>query len=84
MFHKGIVNKQTGHIQRRKVWKVNFMAHKEFFEINLGNIAIMRQRKHVFFSRTTMDDPEKKPHSLVADFNDIIDLIPEIIEKYKK
>ena len=60
------------------------LASNDALSANLGNIAIMRQRKHVFFSRTTMDDPEKKPHSLVADFDDIRDLIPEIIEKYKK
>ena len=60
------------------------LASNDALSANLGNIAIMRQRKHVFFSRTEMDDPEKKPHSLVADFDDIRDLIPEIIEKYKK
>lgn len=60
------------------------LASNDALSANLQNIALMRQKKHVFFSRSVMDDPVTKPHSLVADFTDIKDLIPQLIESYKK
>ena len=43
---------------------------------NLKNIATLLARKQVFFTPMLQDDPEKKPHSLVADFS----RIPEALE----
>jgi len=40
---------------------------------NLANIAELLKRKSVYFLPMRQDDPEKKPHSLVADFS----LLPE-------
>lgn len=47
------------------------LATNDALAANLENIAIMRNRKHVFFTPMTMDDPTGKPHSLVADFASI-------------
>ena len=44
------------------------LATNDALAANLENIAILRNRKHVFFTPMTMDDPAGKPHSLVADF----------------
>lgn len=59
------------------------LASNDALSANLKNIALMRQKKHVFFARSVMDDPVSKPHSLVAEFSDIRELVPEIIAKYK-
>ena len=36
--------------------------------LNLKNISTMLNRKNVFFVPMEQDDPDKKPHSLVASF----------------
>ncbi len=53
------------------------LATNDALSANLGNIAVMRERKHVYFVPLAMDDPVKKPHSLVADFS----AIPREIER---
>lgn len=53
------------------------LATNDALSANLGNIAVMRERKHVYFMPLAMDDPVKKPHSLVADFS----AIPREIER---
>lgn len=53
------------------------LATNDALSANLGNIALMRNRKNVYFVPMSMDDPVKKPHSLVADF----EAIPGEIEK---
>lgn len=53
------------------------LATNDALSANLGNIAVMRGRKHVYFVPLAMDDPVKKPHSLVADFS----AIPREIER---
>lgn len=40
---------------------------------NLKNLAVMLEKKNVFFTPMLQDDPIHKPHSLVADFH----LLPE-------
>lgn len=53
------------------------LATNDALAANLENIGIMRSRKHVYLAPMHMDDPEKKPHSLVADFA----AIPALVEK---
>ena len=45
------------------------LASNDALSANLANIATMLSRKAVFFVPMHQDDPEKKPHSLVADFS---------------
>lgn len=45
------------------------LASNDALSANMKNIAAMMQRKHVYFVPMAQDDPEKKPHSLVADFS---------------
>ncbi len=48
------------------------LASNDALSANLANIATLLARKAVYFTPLVQDDPEGKPHSLVADF----DLIP--------
>ena len=43
------------------------LASNDALSANLKNIGTMLCRKNVFFVPMTQDDPEGKPHSLVAD-----------------
>ena len=52
------------------------LASNDALAANLKNIAAMLNRKKVFFVPMTQDDPQKKPHSLVADFA----LLPQSVE----
>ena len=45
------------------------LASNDALSANLKNIATLLSRKQVYFVPMTQDDPEKKPHSLVADFS---------------
>jgi len=36
---------------------------------NLGNLSLLMNRKGVYFLPMIQDDPKKKPHSAIADFN---------------
>lgn len=56
------------------------LATNDAMSANLSSIAMMLQRKNVYFVPMRQDDPEKKPHSLIADFG----MIPEAIEAMKK
>ncbi|MBR4960679.1 MAG: dipicolinate synthase subunit B [Clostridia bacterium] len=47
------------------------LATNDALSANLQNIAVMKNRKNVYFTPMSMDDPENKPHSLVADFRAI-------------
>jgi dipicolinate synthase subunit B len=44
------------------------LASNDAMSQNLANLATMLQRKSVYFVPLCQDDPEGKPHSLVADF----------------
>ena len=52
------------------------LASNDAMSANLGNIATLLNRKQVYFVPMKQDDPEKKPHSLVADFS----LLPQTLE----
>lgn len=45
------------------------LASNDALSANLKNIGLLLSRKSVFFVPMRQDDPEKKPHSLVADFD---------------
>lgn len=45
------------------------LASNDALSANLKNIAQLLTRKCVYFVPLRQDDPEKKPHSLVADFS---------------
>ena len=44
------------------------LASNDALSANLKNIGALLSRKHIYFVPMKQDDPEKKPHSLVADF----------------
>ncbi len=56
------------------------LASNDALSANLKNIAELLSRKNIYFVPMTQDDPEKKPHSLVANF----DLIPSALENALK
>lgn len=45
------------------------LASNDALSANLKNISTMLNRKNVFFVPMEQDDPDKKPHSLVASFS---------------
>lgn len=45
------------------------LATNDALSANLKNIATLLSRKNVYFAPMIQDDPTKKPHSLVADFD---------------
>ena len=45
------------------------LASNDSLSANLANISKLLLRKQVYFVPMHQDDPEKKPHSLVADFS---------------
>lgn len=45
------------------------LASNDALSANLKNISALLNRKSVYFVPLTQDSPEKKPHSLVADFS---------------
>lgn len=52
------------------------LASNDALSANLRNIGILLSRKHIYFVPMRQDDPEKKPHSLVADFS----LLPQTLQ----
>ena len=52
------------------------LASNDALSANLKNVGALLQKKHVYFVPMEQDDPEKKPHSLVADFS----LVPDALE----
>ena len=44
------------------------LASNDAMSANLESIATMLRRKNVYFTPLKQDDPERKPHSLIADF----------------
>lgn len=45
------------------------LASNDALAANLENIALLLNRKNVYFVPVVQDDPKRKPHSLVADFS---------------
>ena len=52
------------------------LASNDALSANLKNIGALLQKKQVYFVPMIQDDPEKKPHSLVADLS----LVPETLK----
>ena len=52
------------------------LASNDALSANLKNIAALLSRKNVYFVPMKQDDPQKKPHSLVADFS----LLPQALQ----
>ena len=52
---------------RRDAPLIISLASNDALSANLRNIATLLSRKCVYFVPMLQDDPEKKPHSLVAD-----------------
>ena len=52
------------------------LASNDALSANLKNIGTLLSRKNVYFVPMKQDDPEGKPHSLVADFSKL----PETLE----
>ncbi len=52
------------------------LATNDAMSSNLQNIATLLNKKNVFFVPMKQDDPKRKPHSLVADF----DLVEKALE----
>ena len=48
------------------------LASNDALSANLKNIGLLLSRKSVFFVPMRQDDPEKKPHSLVANFDELL------------
>ena len=44
------------------------LASNDAMSANLKNISVLLEKKNVYFVPMLQDDPEKKPHSLVAEF----------------
>ncbi len=45
------------------------LASNDAMSANLGNLAKLLSRKNIYFVPLCQDEPQKKPHSLVADFS---------------
>ena len=45
------------------------LATNDALSANLRNIGLLMSRKNIYFVPMKQDDPEKKPHSLVCDFD---------------
>ena len=62
------------------------LASNDALSANMKNIASLMTRKHVYFVPMRQDDPEKKPHSLVADFSLLLPTLEAALEgkQYRK
>ena len=56
------------------------LASNDALSANLKNIGTLLSRKSVYFVPMKQDDPEKKPHSLVADFSCVIPTLESAME----
>ena len=62
------------------------LASNDAMSANMKNIAALLNRKCVYFVPMRQDDPEKKPHSLVADFSLLYPTLEAALEgkQYRK
>ena len=56
------------------------LASNDAMSANLESIATMLRRKSVYFVPMRQDDPEKKPHSLIADFSRVAESLDAMRE----
>ncbi len=68
------------HLRRDKTLVIA-LATNDAMSQNLGNIAKLITRKSVYFVRMKQDDPEKKPHSLVAEMEEIPEALSAALER---
>ena len=52
------------------------LCSNDALSANLQNISILLERKHIYFVPMKQDDPTRKPHSLISEFN----LVPKTLE----
>lgn len=55
------------------------LASNDSLSAGLRNIATLLTRKQVFFVPMRQDDPDKKPHSLVADFTQLSESLEDAL-----
>lgn len=62
------------------------LASNDALSANLKNMGLLLTRKNVYFVPMRQDDPEKKPHSLVADFSLLIPTVESAMKgrQYQK
>ncbi len=62
------------------------LASNDALSANLKNIGTMLTRKFVYFVPLYQDDPQKKPHSLIADFSLLVPTLNGALEgkQYQK
>lgn len=62
------------------------LASNDALSSNLKNIGTMLTRKCVYFVPLRQDDPQKKPHSLVADFSLLVPTLNDAMQgkQYQK
>ena len=56
------------------------LASNDALSANLKNIAVMSEKKNVYFVPLAQDDPLKKPYSLVCDFSQVIQTVGEAVQ----
>ena len=56
------------------------LASNDALSANLRNIGTLLSRKNVYFTPLRQDDPVAKPHSLVADFDQVPDALGAALE----
>lgn len=56
------------------------LASNDALSANLQNLSTMLMRKNVYFVPMLQDDPVKKPHSLIADFERIPEALAAMTE----
>lgn len=59
------------------------LCSNDALSANMANLARMRQKKHVSFVPMAMDDPLKKPYSLVCDFDAIYGMVGNLLHDEK-
>lgn len=60
------------------------LCSNDAMSANLKNIATMLEKKSVFFVPMRQDDPEKKPHSLVAELSLVPDCLSDALVGVQK
>ncbi len=56
------------------------LASNDALSANLRNIGTLLERKHIYFVPMTQDDPQKKPHSLVCNFEKLPETLDAALE----
>lgn len=57
------------------------LASNDALSANLKNLGLLLERKNIFFVPFSQDDPNNKPHSLIADFEKLGDTLEQALNK---